>query len=132
MPRCSWATRRTRRWNWWTTCRTGIFSELKTEEPKIDPIRRALQRSYVDILKNEFTPPGGSGGSVIPGNPRRGGIILGGGGGPSELRGVARIALAKLEKEIGTAKGKAKDSATVAHLTDLQAEIKAILSEEKK
>ena len=107
----------------------GIFSELKAAEPKIDPIRRALQRNYVDILKGEFAPPAAAGGG---GGPR--GIPSFGEIGPraSELRGVARVALGKLEKELGTAKGKAKDVASVAHLGDLQAEIKAILAEEKK
>jgi len=110
---------------------TGIFSELKAAQPKIDPIRRQLQRSYIDILKNEFTPPQVDlGGPVLPG--RRGG---GFGEAPprtSELRGVARVALAKLEKDISMAKDKAKDVATVAHLGDLAAEIKKILSDDKK
>ena len=35
-------------------------------------------------------------------------------------------------EELDTAKGKAKDPATVAHLGDLEAEIKAILADEKK
>jgi hypothetical protein len=111
---------------------TGIFSELKEAEPKIDPIRRQLQRSYIDILKNEFQPANADlGGPIQPG--RRGGRGFGDvQPRSSELRGVARVALAKLEKEIPTAKGKAKDVATIAHLGDLQAEIKAILSEEKK
>ncbi len=109
----------------------GIFSELKDGTPKIDPIRRQLQRAYIDILKNEFTPQSlDAGGPILPG--RRGG---GFGEAPpraSELRAVARVALAKLEKELGSAKGKAKDIATIAHVGDLQAEIKAILAEEKK
>jgi hypothetical protein len=108
----------------------GIFSELKAAEPKVDPIRRALQRNYVDILKGEFTASPAGGGSV--GGPR--GAPSFGEAAPraSELRGVARVALGKLEKELGTAKAKAKDVATVAHLGDLQAEIKSILDEEKK
>ena len=109
----------------------GLFSELKAAEPKIDPIRRQLQRSYIDILKNEFDPPKVDlGGPVLPGRRR-----TSFGEAPprtSELRAVARLALAKLEKDLGTAKGKAKDIATVAHLGDLQSEIKAILSDEKK
>ena len=111
---------------------TGIFSELKEAEPKVDPIRRQLQRSYIEILKNEFQPANSDlGGPILPG--RRGGRGFGDvQPRSSELRGVARVALAKLEKEIPTAKGKAKDVATIAHLGDLQAEIKAILSEEKK
>jgi Met-zincin/Domain of unknown function (DUF5117)/Domain of unknown function (DUF5118) len=109
----------------------GIFSELKAAGPKIDPIRRQLQRSYIDILKNEFNPPTvDAGGPLLPGR-RSGGF-----GEPparnSELRGVARVALTRLEKEIATAKEKAKDTATVAHLGDLAAEIKKILSDDKK
>jgi hypothetical protein len=109
----------------------GLFTELKGEAPKIDPIRRALQRSYVDILKNEFTPAPGAGDfptlprGRIPGLADLGPRV-------NELRAVARVALGKLEKELGTAKGKAQDPATVAHLADLQSEIKSILSEDKK
>ena len=109
----------------------GLFSELKGDSPKIDPIRRALQRSYVDILKNEFSPPPPANDFALPSRTRIPGLAdLG----PrvSELRAVARVALAKLEKEIATAKGKSKDPATVAHLTDLQSEIKSTLTEEKK
>jgi hypothetical protein len=108
----------------------GIFAELKAAEPKIDPVRRQLQRSYLEILKNEFNPPAPapSGGSLP--SPRGGGS--GGGGSVSELRAVARVALAKLEKDIVAAKAKAKDPLTVAHLADLQAEIKSILAEENK
>jgi hypothetical protein len=109
----------------------GIFSELKAAEPKIDPVRRQLQRSYLDILKNEFNPQTAppSGGSLP--SPRGGGGG-GGGGGVSELRAVARVALAKLEKDIVAAQAKAKDPLTVAHLADLLADIKSILADEKK
>jgi Met-zincin/Domain of unknown function (DUF5117)/Domain of unknown function (DUF5118) len=109
----------------------GIFSELKGDAVKIDPIRRQLQRAYVDILKNEF---GGAAGasdfSPVP-SPRRAPAGLGGGS-VSELRGVARVALAKLEKDLATAKAKTKDTATLAHLTDLESEIKSILADDKK
>jgi hypothetical protein len=106
----------------------GIFSELKAESPKVDPIRRQLQRAYVDVLKNEFTPatPGQVSGIPAP----RGLVDLA--ARTTELRGVARVALARLEKEIATAKGKAKDPATLGHLEDLQAEIKDVLHSDKK
>jgi hypothetical protein len=83
----------------------------------------------VDILKGEFTQ---SAASAPTGGPR--GIPSFGEVAPraSELRAVARVALAKLEKDLGAAKAKAKDVATAAHLGDLQAEIKSILSDEKK
>lgn len=109
----------------------GLFAELKTAEPKIDPIRRQLQRAYVEILRNEFVPPTdtGSAGPSVPLPRRFGGVNTN----PiSELRAVARVALARLEKELATAQGKAKDPATIAHLGDLRAEIRAILAEETK
>lgn len=108
----------------------GIFSELKANPPKIDAIRRQLQRSYVDILKNEIASP--SAAPVVGGGGPRGGFEPAPVSRASELRAVARVALAKLEAELGVAKAKAKDPATIAHLGDLQAEIKAILAEEKK
>ena len=30
--------------------------ELKADAPKVDPLRRQLQRSYVEILRREFQP----------------------------------------------------------------------------
>jgi hypothetical protein len=107
---------------------SGIFSELKSAEPKIDPIRRQLQRTYVDILKSEFSSGAAQ---VMPSLPSRGGF---GDIGPrtSELRAVARVALTKLEKDLVTARSKAKDIATIAHLEDLQAEIKAALQGDRK
>ena len=32
----------------------GIWSELKAEHPKVDPLRRGLQRAYLDRLKGEL------------------------------------------------------------------------------
>lgn len=106
----------------------GLFSELKSDSPKIDPIRRALQRAYVEYLKNEISPA-----QSASQTPRSQNLTLA--DLPprvNELRAVARLALEKLDKELGAAKDKAKDAATVAHLLDLQSEIKSILAYEKK
>lgn len=105
----------------------GLFSELKADAPKIDPLRRALQRSYLDILKREFEAESAAGGSSsrpFPGGDEGSRI--------SELRGVARVALIKLEKQIVAAQPKAKDASTQAHLADTLSEIHSILSEKKK
>lgn len=108
----------------------GIFSELKADNPKVDPLRRQLQRAYVDILSREFNPPAEAPVAIPAGPPsRRGGFTP-----PartSELRGVARVALEGLAKEIASALPKAKDPATVAHLKDLQAEISQALEGKK-
>ena len=95
----------------------GIFSELKAPDPKIDPLRRQLQRTYLDVLKAEFQPPASGLGGARP---------------SSELRAVARLSLGQLATQLGTAKAKAKDPVTLAHLDDLSSEIGAILAADKK
>jgi hypothetical protein len=99
----------------------GLFSELKTDAPKIDPLRRQLQRAYLDLLKAEFQPPAASGAA----------------GGPtvrpaSELRAVARVTLTQLTTQLEASKKKTKDPLTVAHIDDLNSEIAAILAADKK
>ena len=93
----------------------GIFSELKADAPKIDPLRRALQRAYLDTLKREFEPEG---------TPAR--------GRPSELRAAARASLGSLQREIADARRKTRDPATAAHLADCYHEIETLLSDAKK
>ena len=101
----------------------GVFSELKAAEPKVDPLRRQLQRGYLDILKTEFSaaPPTGGAGAPAAG-PRP----------ASELRAVARLSLTKLATQLEAAKGKTKDPTTLAHIDDLTSEIGAILAADKK
>jgi len=108
----------------------GIFSELKVDAPKIDPMRRQLQRSYVEILSREFAPPAEPT-IVIPTGPpsRRSGGAL-----PArntELRGVARAALENLARDLATATPKASDGPTTAHIKDLTYEIDQILKGKK-
>jgi hypothetical protein len=109
----------------------GIFSELKAPEPKVDPLRRQLQRNYVEILGREFNPPADGGVTIPAGPPSRRSSGSAPAGRNSELRAVARVALENLGKEIGGAASKAKDPTTVAHLKDLKAEIDTILDPKK-
>ena len=101
----------------------GLFAELKADAPKIDPLRRQLQRGYLDLLKAEFQPPPVAA-SPIPG--------LGGPRPTSELRAVARLSLGKLSTQLEAAKAKAKDPVTLAHIDDLHSEIAGILAADKK
>jgi hypothetical protein len=100
----------------------GLFSELKAGAPKIDPLRRQLQRAYLDILKAEFQPPAPteSTSSAVEPPPS------------SELRAVARITLADLETKLAAARNKAPDLTTRAHIDDLRSEIGTILAADKK
>jgi hypothetical protein len=99
-----------------TDLQDGLFSELRADAPKIDPLRRQLQRTYLDVLKAEFRPAAGD----LPAKPG------------SELRAVARVTLAKLSAQLEAAKKKAKDPQTVAHIDDLHSEIVALLDADKK
>lgn len=109
----------------------GIFSELKAGEPKVEPLRRNLQRAFIEILRDEIDPPPAPTSPVAAPGPRgpRGG---GGGASVSELRGVARVSLEKLSKDIEKALPKTKDATTKAHLTDAAAEIAGVLDAAKK
>src|SRR5262249_46551712 len=94
----------------------GLFAELKTDAPKIDPLRRQLQRTYLDVLKAEFQPP--APGSTGPPTTRP----------TSELRAVSRVALNQLATQLEAAKKKTKDPLTLAHIDDLHSEITTILA----
>jgi len=105
----------------------GLFAELKADAPKVDPLRRSLQRSYLDVLKREFEAD-----TTAPVTPTGRPFPLFGDGRGSDLRAVARVALKRLEAQVVAAQPKAKDAATQAHLEDLLAEIHALLSDGKK
>ena len=110
----------------------GVFEELKADAPKVDPLRRNLQRAYFDILKAEFDPPA-TGGGLTLNIPRRGPISIDEAPARSlELRAVARMQLRELKKQLDAAIPKAKDSATKLHLSDLSEEIDAVFAARKK
>jgi hypothetical protein len=105
----------------------GIWSELKGEQPRIEPLRRELQREYLNILKVEFEPPSSSTSSQPVLGPR-----FGGGAHVSELRAAARSSLRDLAKQITNALPNVKDPATRVHLEDSLSEIEAALTAKKK
>jgi len=106
----------------------GIWSELKGGQPRIEPLRRELQRAYLDILKNEFEPASAS--SPVSRPSGRAGNSSG--ERVSELRAAARAALRDLAKRINTALPNVKDSATRVHLEDSLSEIETALATKKK
>jgi hypothetical protein len=110
----------------------GIFAELKAGEPKVEPLRRNLQRVFIDILRDEIDPPAAAPAATPTPGPRGPRGAAGGGSSVSELRGVARVALEKLSKDIAAALPKTKDATTKAHLTDAAAEIAGVLDAAKK
>jgi hypothetical protein len=108
----------------------GLWSELNAEHPKIEPLRRELQRDYLNILKKEFESPS----AVAPAAPAGPGGFAKKDAGDrvSELRAVARSALRDLSRRIATALPKVTDPATQAHLEDAASQIETTLSSAKK
>ena len=100
----------------------GIFSELTMSKPKIDVLRRGLQRSYLDHVKAELLPAKDGGGPPF---------ILGGGDSGSDFRAVARLSLQRLITQMPGAIRQAEDAITRAHLLDCEREIEAMLAHKK-
>ena len=112
----------------------GVWSELKADAPRVDPIRRSLQRAYIDLLKSEFEPLPPPVPTAAPDGPprRRPAVDVGPPSRNAELRAVARVSLRDVKKQIAAALPQVKDAATRVHLEDLAEEIDAVFSKAKK
>jgi hypothetical protein len=106
----------------------GIWTELKADQPRIEPLRRELQRTYLDLLKSEFESTAAPEATPFPVPGRRGLSSER----VSELRAAARSALRDLAKQVGAALPNVKDPTTRVHLEDTKSEIEEALSGKKK
>jgi hypothetical protein len=79
----------------------GIFSELKQARPVIDPYRRNLQRTYVNLLLSSFSSTDG----------------------PSEFRVALRSGSGDLKNKLDQAVKKVRDPQTRGHLNELRTAI---------
>src|SRR6185436_1506543 len=89
-----------------TDVRNGIWSELNQASVKIDAFRRALQLSYVELMKNKVNPPTPAAPAGLPPGfsiaaPR-----------PTDVRGLARWQLQQLNAQVSAALKKTDDQAT--------------------
>ncbi|MGH7663566.1 MAG: zinc-dependent metalloprotease [Gemmatimonadaceae bacterium] len=105
--------------------RGGIWSELDDSRVAIDPFRRALQRSYLELLSDKLNPPAavGSGGQNGPGAP-----TASDGPEPSAASAFVRGELVELDAAVRRAVGRASDRSTRLHLQDMRARIENILN----
>ncbi len=104
----------------------GLFRELGEEHPKVDACRRALQRSYIDILKEELTAKQETG---------KASFSVGDDEPPSknnDLRAVSRAALTKLLARLEGALTKTQDAMTQVHLLDCKREVEEGLNPLRK
>lgn len=101
---------------------SGLFSELDQKQPKVVPIRRALQRSYIAHFKSQLAAKTSS--TTTTTIRRR---ISSSGSNESDFRAVARLVLTSLASSLDKAIPKTTDSLTLAHLKDCRRELKLIL-----
>ena len=105
----------------------GVWSELRAPSVKIDAYRRALQHSYLDIVKAKINP------TAPPALPA---------GFPPALfaqlfrstpdaRALFRAELRTLDGQLAASAGKAGDAVTRAHLAEMRHEIEDILNPKK-
>jgi hypothetical protein len=106
---------------------SGIWSELKAPQVKIDAFRRELQRSYIATAGQKVNPPqpepaagggGRGGGGAAPTGPARA---------TSDVQAIFRADLRGLDREIQAAIAKTTDRDTRAHLEDARERIKKAL-----
>lgn len=112
----------------------GLFAELRDEEPHVDAIMRASQRSFVTKIKellaayeNKLDPTliGMMGAFGVP--PEIVDYMLSSGQG-TDFRNAARVMLRELGGELTAAVERAGDPTTKAHFEDLLLEVEQILS----
>jgi len=88
--------------------RAGVFTELAAPAPKIEPARRNLQRTYLDLLDERLNRPDAHAGEI-----------------PDDARALMAAQLKGLQAQLATRN--AADPVTRAHLAELRVRIGRIL-----
>lgn len=92
----------------------GVWSELTKDSVKVDPLRRNLQRTYLEIMRTELAPEGGNDGS-----------------GGTDFKAIAHDTLKKLKEQVHAAIPKAGDAITRVHLQETERTLHELLTEKK-
>jgi membrane-bound inhibitor of C-type lysozyme len=95
---------------------TGLFSELSTDGPRVDPLRRSLQQAYVDHLIDVIAESNAAPAGEQADQPAALSI---------DTRAAARVSLGQLKARLDDVAPTVADPATRAHLEDLRARISA-------
>ncbi|HSJ15803.1 MAG TPA: zinc-dependent metalloprotease [Longimicrobiales bacterium] len=105
--------------------RRGVWTELTTGRPRIDPYRRNLQRSYLEAVGRIVNPPAPPA-PTTPGTPVPV-IQLQQARPTGDARAVLRGELQELDRAAAAAIGRTSDAMTRLHLRDVRMEIDRIL-----
>jgi hypothetical protein len=103
----------------------GVWQELHGQAIKIDPLRRSLQRTYLEILKNELAP------AKEDARPQPLAGDDSGSASGTDFKAIAREAVALLKQRIEANVPRAGDSITRIHLKECGREIDVMLSDKK-
>jgi hypothetical protein len=100
--------------------RRGLWSEIY-RGGAIDPYRRRLQRTYVELVASKLNPP-----PTPAGIPAQFATLLGAQSAP-DARALLRGELVDLDRELATAIARTGDRTTRLHLQDARAQIERVL-----
>ncbi|MBI4911777.1 MAG: zinc-dependent metalloprotease [Acidobacteria bacterium] len=101
--------------------RDGIFGELKAAAPRVEPMRRNLQRAYLEQLDERLNRPAPS----VP--PQLAAFVQMAPNLPDDTRGAIRAELRSLQAAASAKAAVAGDRGTRAHLEDVKDQISKIL-----
>jgi hypothetical protein len=104
--------------------RAGIWSELGRSRVTIDPFRRNLQRSYIDLIGSRLSPPPNASAFGVQ-------IFLGRRVGSTDARALLRGELIDLDTQLRAALPRAADRETRYHIFDARDQIDRILHPNK-
>ncbi|HEU4629653.1 MAG TPA: zinc-dependent metalloprotease [Gemmatimonadaceae bacterium] len=103
-----------------TDLRNAVWGELDDRNVRIDPYRRALQRSYLRLIDTKLNPPPRPANAPAPRGPAAP-------SGPTDARALLRGELKLLDGELREAIARTSDRTTRLHLEDARLEIARIL-----
>jgi hypothetical protein len=106
--------------------RRGVWTELATGAT-IDPYRRRLQRTHLELLASKLNPTAPT---VPAGLPPQLLALLGPQSAP-DARALLRGELTDLDRELAAAVGRTRDRTTRLHLQDARAQVERILRPER-
>jgi hypothetical protein len=98
----------------------GLWQELESPTPAVHPMRRALQRAYLNMLETQMM-------SFKNDNAAVDSYFFDGDARGTDIRAVARASLRTLLDSINTALPNTADSMTKAHLEDARDKIESML-----
>jgi hypothetical protein len=104
--------------------RRGVWTELASGNPRIDPYRRNLQRAYLEAVDRIVNPAATPQAPPTPGTPPATPQQLRSGG---DARAVLRGELVELDRAAQSAIARTGDAMTRLHLRDVRMEIERIL-----